>query len=138
MVPGVGDTPISFTGRPDVARYIGFVFTNLPAEKLEWKVFCLEGERTVRTVSVFVLQLTTKCFRPIQTFNEILRSYQERTGKALEISHVSHSELEKRSDIVATLALSWDKGEGVVGDILDNNLYPVWNPKKVSEYIQLA
>ena len=50
VVPGLGNTPISFTGRPDIARYVGYVFTNLPAEKLEWKEFYLEGERTVGAV----------------------------------------------------------------------------------------
>ena len=54
-IPGFGDTPITFTGRPDVASYIGFVFTNSPAEKLQWKVLRLEGERTVGTIHVHVL-----------------------------------------------------------------------------------
>ena len=54
-VPGLGDTPISFTGRPDIARYVGFVFTNLPAEKLEWKALRLEAERTVGAVRILVL-----------------------------------------------------------------------------------
>ena len=134
-VSGLGDTPISFTGRPDVARYVGFVFTNLPAEKLEWKEFRLEGERTVGTIHALVLPLTTERFRLLKTFNEILRSYQEKTGKTLKISHILPSELEKRSDIVAALALCWDKGEGVIGDTLDNDIYPGWNPKKVLEYI---
>ena len=66
-VPGLGDTPISFTGRSDAARYIGFVFTNLPAEKLEWKVFRLEGERTVGITRILVLLQIIKlfnCYRP--------------------------------------------------------------------------
>ena len=46
-VPGGGDTPISFTGSVDVARYIVHILTTLPKEKLEWKVFRMEGERTV-------------------------------------------------------------------------------------------
>ncbi|KAF9649992.1 NAD(P)-binding protein [Thelephora ganbajun] len=114
-VPGLGDAPISFTGRPDVVRYIGFVFTNLPAEKLEWKVLRMEGERT--------------------TLNEILRSYQEKTGKSLEINYITPEELEKRTDFAAAIALRWEKGEGVVGDTVDNDLYPGWNPKKALEYI---
>jgi len=57
-VHGIGDAPISFTGRSDVARYLGFIFTNLPVEKVEWKVFRLEGERTVSTIHVLVLQLS--------------------------------------------------------------------------------
>ena len=54
-VSGLGDAPISFTGRPDIARYVGFVFTNLPAEELEWKAFRLEGERTVGPIHALVL-----------------------------------------------------------------------------------
>ncbi|KAF9785790.1 hypothetical protein BJ322DRAFT_1056385, partial [Thelephora terrestris] len=50
----------------------------MPVEKLEWKVFRVEGERT--------------------TFNEILRSYQNKAGKSLQITHIPTSELEKRSD----------------------------------------
>ena len=70
-----------------------------------------------------------------QSFNEILRSYKEKTGKTLEINRVLPSELEKRSDFASTLALRWERGEGVVGEPLDNDLYPGWNPKKVLEYV---
>jgi hypothetical protein len=56
-VRGLGNTPISFAGRQDVARYVGFVFTNLSAEKLEWKIFRVEGERTVSAISNFILPL---------------------------------------------------------------------------------
>ena len=70
-----------------------------------------------------------------QSFNEILRSYEEKTGKTLEINRIPPSELEKRSDPVSALTLRWERGEGVVGDPLDNDLYPGWNPKKVLEYI---
>jgi len=61
-VLGNGDAPISFTGRPDVARFIGFVFTNLPVEKLEWKILRLEGERTVGAIPVLVFLLITEPF----------------------------------------------------------------------------
>ena len=134
-VPGLGDTLITFTGRPDVARYIGFVFTNLPAEKLEWKVFRLEGDRTVGTTQILVVLPITECFLSSQTLNEVLKSYQGKTGKVLEVNHIPPSELEKRSDFAAAIALSWERGEGVVGDTLDNDLYPGWNPKKALEYI---
>jgi len=64
-----------------------------------------------------------------------MRSYQEKTGKTLEIIHIPPSKLEKRTDFAAGIALRWEKGEGVVGDPVDNDLYPGWNPKKVLEYI---
>ena len=63
-----------------------------------------------------------------------MKSYQEKTGKTLAIDHIPRSELEKRSDPIAEMALRWDKGDGVVGDRVDNDLYPEWNPKKVAEY----
>ena len=75
------------------------------------------------------------CRMAYQSFNEILRSYEAKTGKTLEINRIPPSELEKRSDPVSVLTLRWERGEGVVGDPLDNDLYPGWNPKKVLEYI---
>lgn len=59
-IPGIGDTPITFTGRPDIARYLGFIFTNLPAEKIKWRAFRLEGERTVRAICIPARSLTTE------------------------------------------------------------------------------
>lgn len=134
VVPGLGNTPISFTGRPDIARYVGYVFTNLPAEKLKWKEFHLQGERTVCTICTLsnYLQLSIS----LQTFNEILRLYQEKTGNTLEISHIPPSELEKRPGLVPALALRWDAGDGVVSENLDNDLYPGWNPKKAVDCIE--
>ena len=137
VVPGLGNTLITFTGRPDIARYVGYVFTNLPAEKLEWKEFHLEGERTVGTIHILVSLLTTKYSRSLQTFNEVLKSYQEKTGKTLEITHIPPSELEKRSGLIPALALRWDMGDAVVGENLDNDLYPGWNPKKAVDCIDL-
>jgi len=53
-VPGGGDAPISFTGSVDVARYIVHILTTLPKEKLEWKVFRMEAERTVSSGTISV------------------------------------------------------------------------------------
>jgi len=64
-----------------------------------------------------------------------MKSYQDKTGKVLEINHIPPSELEKRSDFAAVITLRWERGEGVVGDPVDNDLYPGWNPKKALEYI---
>lgn len=46
-VGGSGDTPMTFTGRTDIARFIGHVLTALPPSKLEWKSFHMEGDRLV-------------------------------------------------------------------------------------------
>lgn len=44
---GSGDGLVSFTGREDVARYLGYVLTSLPRSELLWKIFRIEGERKV-------------------------------------------------------------------------------------------
>lgn len=44
---GSGDNDISFTSQPDVARYVGYVLTKLPREKLENRAFYIEGDRIV-------------------------------------------------------------------------------------------
>ena len=64
-----------------------------------------------------------------------MKSYQEKSGKSLAINYIPASELEKRTDFVSLITLRWERGEGVVGEPLDNELYPGWNPKKVLEHI---
>jgi len=44
---GAANKPITFTARSDVVPFIAYVFTKLPASRLEWGTFRLEGERTV-------------------------------------------------------------------------------------------
>ena len=61
-----GEATVS--GRPDVARYVIFVFTNLPAGKLGWKAFQWEDERKLGTIHALVLPLTTKVTLWITTF----------------------------------------------------------------------
>lgn len=49
-VGGDGNTPISWTTSPDIARFVVYVLTSLPASKLEWQTFRIEGERAVSPV----------------------------------------------------------------------------------------
>lgn len=49
-VGGDGNTPISWTTSPDIARFVAYVLTSLPASKLEWQTFRIEGERAVSPV----------------------------------------------------------------------------------------
>jgi len=47
-VGGDGDKQISFTSRADIARYISYVLTHLPAEQLNNRSFCIAGDNKVR------------------------------------------------------------------------------------------
>ena len=46
-IPGEGVAPISWTTRGDIGRFVAYVLTALPKEKLEWRIFRIEGDRTV-------------------------------------------------------------------------------------------
>ena len=46
-IKGSGKPLITFTARPDIASYLAYVLTSLPREKLEWRSFCIEGDRIV-------------------------------------------------------------------------------------------
>lgn len=46
-IGGEGNTPISFTSRADLSRFIVHVLTAVPAERLANGTFRVEGERTV-------------------------------------------------------------------------------------------
>ena len=47
-VSGDGNAQISFTSRPDIARYLSYVLTHLPAEQLKDRSFTLAGDTKVR------------------------------------------------------------------------------------------
>lgn len=46
-IAGPGTIDISFTHQRDAARFLAHVFTALPKEKIEWRTFRIEGEKTV-------------------------------------------------------------------------------------------
>ena len=45
---GDGSNKIPFTARPDVARYVSYVLTHLPAEQLKNRSFTMVGDNKVR------------------------------------------------------------------------------------------
>jgi len=119
-IGGEGNSPLSFTTRPDIARYLAHVLTTLPPSKLEWRTFSIEGERL--------------------TFNEVIARYQAKTGKELEVTYTPREVLQERlsknpRDFLSFLKLIYDKGEGISGTELDNSEWPEWNPKKVLDVI---
>ena len=127
---------MSFTDLPDVVRFVAYAFTKLPLSKLEWAIIRIEGERTV---SNFFRppRFHLKTLLPSQTFNDIVKAYESKTGKSVEITRLSSEEikeLKKAGDVFGVLYADWEQGGGVVGEP-DNDLYPGWNPKKVIEVI---
>ncbi|KAL5536931.1 hypothetical protein ACEPAF_754 [Sanghuangporus sanghuang] len=121
-VPGEGTSPISWTTRRDIGRFVAHVLTQLPKEKLEWRIFRIEGDRT--------------------SFNQIIEDYKARSGKNVSVAHRPRSELEEKltkdpSDGFTAVLLSWDKGQGASGkpEELANSEFPQWKPKKVIDVI---
>jgi hypothetical protein len=75
-----------------------------------------------------------------QSFNQIFKEYEERTGKKLNVTYRSESELraaisKNREDRVSVLQLDWGLGGGLVGrlDQLSVSEYPDWNPKTIAD-----
>ena len=46
-VGGDGNTQITFTSKPDVARYVSYVLTHLPPQQLENRSFAIAGDNKV-------------------------------------------------------------------------------------------
>jgi len=123
-VGGDGTNPIPFTSRPDIARYLSYVLTHLPADQLKNRTFIITGDT--------------------KSFNEIFKGYEAKTGKKVEISYISISELDARlatnpRDIVAFLHKLWAIGDTKSSfSKTDNHLYPDWNPTPVVDYLPVA
>jgi hypothetical protein len=54
-VGGDGSNRISFTARPDIARYLSYVLTHLPAEQLKNRSFTIAGDIKVRDSKQYLL-----------------------------------------------------------------------------------
>ena len=46
-VGGDGNKQITFTSRPDIARYVSYVLTRLPPEQLKNRAFTIPGDNKV-------------------------------------------------------------------------------------------
>ncbi|KAI0276890.1 hypothetical protein BGY98DRAFT_934746 [Russula aff. rugulosa BPL654] len=62
-IGGDGNKPFAFTSRTDIARYVSYVLTHLPAEQLKNRAFAIAGDT--------------------KTFNEVFKMYDEKTGKKI-------------------------------------------------------
>ncbi|KAA1474003.1 NAD-P-binding protein [Dentipellis sp. KUC8613] len=119
---GDGSSPVSYTSRPDIGRFLAYVLTTLPPDQLNNKILRIEGERL--------------------SFSEVFKQYEAKTGTKLDITYLPIADLEAAikanpADFVSLLQLGWAQGGGLVGkkEDLSNGLYPEWNPKKVIEVI---
>jgi len=77
-----------------------------------------------------------------QSFNEIFKEYEAKTGKKVEVAYIPVSELDARlasnpRDIFAFLHKLWATGDGR-WEKTDNYLYPDWNPSSVLDNIPVA
>jgi uncharacterized protein YbjT (DUF2867 family) len=115
-----GSNPIPFTSRPDIARYLSYVLTHLPAEQLKNRSFSIRGDT--------------------KSFNEIFKEYEAKTGKKVEVTYIPISELDARmasnpKDVAAYLQKVWATPYHTE---TDNHLYPDWNPSSVIDNILAA
>jgi len=83
--------------------------------------------------------LTVVC---LQSFNQIFKEYEEKTGKKLNVTYRPESELraaisKNRADIASVLQLDWGLGRGLVGplDQLSVSDYHGWNPKTIADVL---
>lgn len=112
----------SFTTQRDIGRFVAYALTNLPPSKLERRIVRIEAER--------------------KSFNQIFKEYEERTGKKLNVTYRSESELraaisKNPADVASVLQLDWGLGGGLVGplDELSVSDYPDWNPETIADVL---
>ncbi|KAI9466591.1 NAD-P-binding protein [Lactarius psammicola] len=119
-VGGDGSNLIPFTSRPDIARYLSYVLTHLPADQLESRSFAIRGDTKSNGNSKHRISRSTK----------YSRNTKRRLGKKVAVTYIPVSELNARlasnpQDIVASLHKIWATP---YHPETDNHLYPDWNP----------
>ncbi|TFY63184.1 hypothetical protein EVG20_g6426 [Dentipellis fragilis] len=120
-IGGDGTPTLSFTTIRDAARFVAYILTTLPFEKLAWRVFCVEGDRI--------------------SYNEVFEQYSVKTGKPLSITRRPISELQavvnaNPADRTSAIQLVVARGSTVgKKEDLANGDFPEWNPKKVIDVI---
>ncbi|KAI0258374.1 NAD-binding protein [Gloeopeniophorella convolvens] len=117
-VGGDGNKKISFTSRTDVARYLAFVLTRVPAEQLRNRALKISGDT--------------------KSFNEVFQQYEAKTGKKLDVTYTSVSELDAKLAANPHDPASFlHRNFATAGPLqpLNNDLYPEWNPSSVVDNI---
>jgi hypothetical protein len=54
-IGGDGSNTLPFTSRPDIARYLSYVLTHLPADQLKNRSFTITGDTKVRATLICCL-----------------------------------------------------------------------------------
>ncbi|KAI0300693.1 NAD-P-binding protein [Multifurca ochricompacta] len=121
-VGGDGNTKNPFTSRVDIARYVSYILTRLPAEQLNNRSFTMAGDT--------------------KSFNEIFKEYEAKTGKKLEVTYIPVSELDARlatnpEDIYTFLRKVFTIGPDPKKEN-DNYLYPYWNPSPLIDNLPVV
>ena len=135
-IGGDGNSQISFSTRPDAARFLAYVLVHAPKARLQNQTLRLEGDRAV--CKCCLLPFFALTGDASQTFNEIFKGYEERTGTKLDVTYRSVDSLrakvaENPHDFDAYLHINWAT-DGLNGEP-DNGLYPEWNPTKVLDAV---
>jgi hypothetical protein len=76
-----------------------------------------------------------------QSFNELVKEYEAKTGKKVEVTYMPISELDARlasnpQDFGAYAHKYWATADGHWET--DNHLYPGWNPSSVVDNMPIA
>ncbi|KZV89053.1 NAD(P)-binding protein [Exidia glandulosa HHB12029] len=119
---GDGSASQSYTSEFDAAYYFAYILTHLPAERLAWSSFRLEGDRLTNL--------------------EAVRALEDFVGANFEIEWEDTEALKKKCEdegllntIPENLRILWAEGYGTVGKN-DNDLVPGWKPLTVAEALR--
>ncbi|KAK4702490.1 hypothetical protein P7C70_g3731, partial [Phenoliferia sp. Uapishka_3] len=121
---GEGDTPISFTSRTDVAKFLAYTLTTLAPAKISGKIFRLQGDT--------------------KSLNQVVQIYEKtHQGKKVDVTRISVEDAKHTIENDKTtlsfmywLLLQWESGCSVEkSGPLSHNLYPVWNPVTVQNIL---
>ncbi|KAH7096702.1 NAD(P)-binding protein [Auriculariales sp. MPI-PUGE-AT-0066] len=118
---GEGHTPVSFTTRPDIARFTAYTLTHLPLEQLSNATLGVEGDR--------------------QSFRELVKIFGEVYGESFTANSRSIEDAEKKVEreglaaFVDFLLISAEKGLAHVGEP-QNQLVPGFKPLNVPEALK--
>ena len=120
-IVGSGSTNVTFTTRPDIARFVAYTLTHLPENRLKNATFRIEGEKK-----------TLRGLKPI--FEQVFGG--QFTIKAREAADVEKLIKEKGTGaFMDFLQLITEQGRLDVG-APDNALVPGFNPLSVADAIK--
>jgi hypothetical protein len=118
-----------FTSRPDITQYLSYVLTNLPTDQLKHCSFTIAGDTKVHTLGhCSSLMLNDNVLN--QSFDKIVKEYEVKTRKKVEVTYIPILELDVRTasnpqDLVAFLHKIWATVYRC--SKTDNHLFPDWD-----------